>query len=892
MLDVLEVPIPSRALPLRTQCPLCLSFNFRLYADKAAGGFWFCCSGCKKFGDLLQLASKKWSLGIQATVVRLAEAGCDLPTDRASVQSYSEELLRRRQQVSQCWRTARHRSLYGNTELVRLARELHLDHRLHGNRAVEGPGRLLGIADRNEIMALRQPCRRKQEHDRSSPARRRDDSRLISPLWDLPYRVCGFLTIRADTEEPEIEYVRIPPHRFQRSGARGEGGLLMHPAVPDESYENWDSHVLAVEDPLLAMRLQIANFDRSSRPLPIVAWQHEIAKRRLIATDLGWDWLYDKHVVFWLPKLSVNALLHVIRCNGRIVSAGPRFDDPTAWTKYLQEDTPKQLTTKLLNTAKPWPVVVAGRMSDMPNNELAELLLQLQLDSDDLQRLLRHCSSELRERIQGIKAVRQLAKTVEVDGLEFSEHNDCWYLKTSDRRILLIDATLRIDEVIRDEAENEIFYRGEIRHAGDSLPFCEPSRVVERDTFDWMNQYCQSQGFASLSHGSRHSRLAVAIAKRLHKPEFRNANTRLGWQPAASLFLLTGFAISLGGDVTARNSRFGRGPTERLPFPEPLLPEDVKQLIDPKHANTLWPILLPLLGCVLADACHYDGYGGVGLCGDATVEAGRQLTSAFGCLHRRFSKERDVEVLLRAERRHAWPLYVEPSLQLPVAVKQQWLQIDAEPRRAVTAMNWWEYSLQSLRHGWTLVCIPSRSAPPPRTLLAVRRFVSAYLVDLASRRLQLKNWQRRETLLLDLADDIQTFFANIGVRTKRLRDSLQYVREASPYGHATAFAELVSELVLAEELQVTREGFSSSQPGVLLQTDAGLLVPYESLVETLAARQLKLGDPETLSQVLRTAGVLRQETGTGWEVDWSWWYSLHVARKALGSRRFLSAGRN
>ena len=59
----LGIHVRTHGLPAATQCPFCQGV-LRVYRDPLLEGEWFCCSSCKRQGDMIELAawaSVRWA---------------------------------------------------------------------------------------------------------------------------------------------------------------------------------------------------------------------------------------------------------------------------------------------------------------------------------------------------------------------------------------------------------------------------------------------------------------------------------------------------------------------------------------------------------------------------------------------------------------------------------------------------------------------------------------------------------------------------------------------------------------------------------------------------------------------------------------------------------------
>jgi len=120
----LDIHARTLGLPCSTQCPVCRGL-MRVYADRVLGGEWYCCPGCNRQGDMIELAAAVWGFGIPETISRLRRLGFDLPGSADDLQAYVERHVQYRRRVAALWADARCR-FDDRVALVRLAHRLNL----------------------------------------------------------------------------------------------------------------------------------------------------------------------------------------------------------------------------------------------------------------------------------------------------------------------------------------------------------------------------------------------------------------------------------------------------------------------------------------------------------------------------------------------------------------------------------------------------------------------------------------------------------------------------------------------------------------------------------------------------------------------------------------------
>lgn len=891
LLEFLNLPVRSQVLPAVTSCPLCNQQRLVIYDDNVFGGQWFYCQDCRKSGDLIQLAGKVWNLSLAAVIAKLARNDFNIPVEKNVVSDYLRVTVENRRRTSLFWKEARHRPFHSSTTVGRLIQELRLTCDVPNSREEAGPRRMLGVSNRHEVERLWHPnfstlAGGARNQKRSFTGEHWDDL-LVVPFRDLPNRYCGFLCIGRDGD-PAKDFVY---HRTLTASVPGgryhpeEGGLAMHPEAL-AACDEWDNRLLATDNTVRMLQIQFRHFEQSTRPLPIAAW-HVQNSRINVRTRHAWQWVKDKQIVFWMPFPSAETLSQAVSLDASIATNGPGQDDPTSWRSYLSKLAPRDLVKRLFDSSKHWTDVLAAMAESQTGDVLENLLLKLELSGLDLSRTIKLCSPRAAKRLRELLRKTDKGGSVQVNGRTFYEKNDGWYCQVQGREELIVDAVLQIEEIVQHTKTKVNYYKGFIKYQGRKIPFCEAKNVVNAATFKWMDSVLSDNGISALRFNASRSASAVFIAMQFHQPKFTQFMDTIGWQGKEAKFVLPRYAIELGGKVTDQDgSIFSHNvPARVLPKPEELSGLDVAPLLgDRKTSELLWAVLLPTLGNIVAEAFNEQPVG-IGLRGAGAEAMGEAVAEALGCHCMELSTKKDVEIAVEAEHRHNWPVFLQRGTKLSRPIFREWLESDRRRNHnALIALDWWQYTLKSISGAWTMVEAEHGAPLRHDAVQALRKFVPAYLKDLASRQLKIGVWHEQSSRWLDeLAKDVQKFLKPIDDNARRVVEALKLVRGYHEDGNAEAFADIVSEMVSSRLITVVQEGFEEPGCPALLQSERGLLVPRLVLTEALAKHCLVPPDPLRLSAVLSHAGVLVEEKTEGWLIDEPWWRECHKRRRALGS---------
>ena len=879
VLDVLHVPHPSPVLPATVQCPLCKAQQLDVWQDQLSGGQWYHCRKCKSAGDMIELAAAAWGLSLPATLQKLTQQGLDLTVSPALVRFYLRDHVDCRKRLRQLWRQSQTHLYQDSTTLRALLSELRVPFDFPAERAQSGPAQILGGCTHTAAeLAFSPHCTRPtQEHFRgsTSPARifkgPKWNEVLVIPFYDVPRRHCGFGFIgRGGDMSKDYAFKTAPVNvggpEVQRNA---ETGLAFHPGVWEIAKE-WGRTIFAVSDPLLYLRFQMRQFERSLNPLPLVLWQER--------TRAAWTMFQGYKIVFWDRQASLATMQQVVQTNGWLSTAGPIADDPEAVHNYLLRYVPSMLCEQLRKTARPWPLRLASLMRGWTDAQVEELLLQLHLEQDQLQRLLKSCDERVRSRVTGALQTNQLSGSIRLESRTFVEQSDGWYCHRTGawarELTLVVDAKLRIDQVIVHRAAGKTTYCGRIIYHNEEIPFATAEEGFEKDPFRWMRQLLLEQGKGVLRYSAGYGKHAITLATGFHEPKLVQGISRVGWDREQLLFNLPNCRI---------------GPDECKPqhetIPDISLPATNLRLTTPPLAenwapadgysmSVFWGALAGILHNIVAPAV-LRGTCGFGLVGPGATELGLAVAQAMGCLRRELRVVSDVRKASALEQSHHWPLATPVSPLASGLARLQWVEADRSyAHNCVTPLDPTTAAVKKLETSWNLLTAWDPVQITPLLLRLASRLTVGYLQDLCQRRLKLAT-----TILDDLVDFVRRSGGEIDEADK-LRE-LYY--EAREEGDATAFADLVGQLVISGQLRIAQEDFAN--PGDLVRSAQHLFVPQAPVVEQLLKQHILFPERTRVTAVLAHAGVLHTTTSEGWSVDRAWWEARY--RSSMGQQSGL-----
>lgn len=497
----LRIPFHSRALPTRTRCPLCGGDALDIFHDNNCGGEWHHCRACGSKGDMLQLACAAWGTGPAAALARLSEAGVPVPRaalddPEAACGGYAE-----RRRVSEFWDRAR--AAYPNDhglDVQRIRRRHHLRLDVGGDRWEAGPGALVGSATRDQVEALFDPA---QNRGSRVLAGRKWRGVVLAPYYDLPGRVRAFSFLGRDGHP-------VSDHVFRLAGpggaGRDEAGLAGWPAASPDCDRRY---VIAVDDWLLALRIQFRHFRTAMRPLPLAVWRDDGRVR----TRRAWEMLCGRRVVFWSPTLDRRVLMQAVEADGMIVGVGPSSASRVA--HYLRRRPGTDLYRSLVAKARPWPEAMRRWMLVSPDGVVDDLLRGLELAGADVSHMLRQCGPSAAAR-----TVIRAHRSISLGGARVTEYDDTWQSERGHRRTQLANFVVRVTHAVKDRDSGELYYYGVVRHGGREARFLERAGVVREDTLAWAGSVMVGEGMGVATCAASHARSLHDVALQFHTPEF------------------------------------------------------------------------------------------------------------------------------------------------------------------------------------------------------------------------------------------------------------------------------------------------------------------------------------------------------------------------------------
>lgn len=479
VMNLLGVPVSSDALPAHAQCPICHQRQLKIYHDTIRGSTWHYCFGCHSAGDMISLAAATWGSTVLTAIPRLAhELGVKIPETREIIIDRMRRFDTNRLRVRAFWTKASEYLYSGaSNELNSLRSKFRIHWYQDKPRWKLGPHRMLGASYAAAIAeAFHGPNCRSYDYGvvGELPGIRWREV-LVIPYYGAPEQLSAFMFVGREGLPKDILFrpVNRPPHARERCNA----GITNWWAV-EESRKRFDSQVLVLDDPLLALRLQLRHYGVSNSPLPIVAF----ADRPGATTNrITWMNLGCPHPVFWGFRLTPAILHQAIISDGMISiaeSRNPESRDPGVdmLDSYVQNNSSVDILRRAFRRAKPWRIWIREWVEEARSGEIEDLVAAMLSYPGDVDAL-----KLIDGRFSG-RSVEGASRIVEFDGYSIIERGDEWYyLRGQKNEIRVMNAVLRIDRTAIKSVgthPDTACYEGAIIYQGHTVPFCMPVSLV------------------------------------------------------------------------------------------------------------------------------------------------------------------------------------------------------------------------------------------------------------------------------------------------------------------------------------------------------------------------------------------------------------------------------
>lgn len=621
---------------------------------------------------MIELAAAAWKVSIQDAASRLAYSGVPIPPDSLTeerLSTYITRTVEHYQRLTAVWEKAQHQLLFGHwPEANTLRRRLGLTENFSRDRLRDGPAKLFGVIGWKALQSAVRPCRHRwpSEHDRllHGPGWR---DLLLAPHWSAPGRIAGFYVIGRHGNLQDRVYV--PAWFVGSDNGTRDAGLAGLEAILDLPL----ARVIAVQDQLLLLRLQMRNYHQSLRPLPLVAWYDGPGG----TTGSSWAALGASRVVHWARKITGPLLLQCQKTGGDLVLAGPLTNGERPWRHFLRSYQPADLVQKLLRDATPWQDRVARWLREAPEAEVTGVIHHLTTVGYDARALFRECDPKntVVQR-QILPALRQ----VTVQSHSYTERNGRWYSggKRPGDEKLLLNGIVRINHIVlRGPKRTE--YHGVLHLNERQIPFMVHGKQWHCNLLGHLHEVALRAG--SRLYWSRPVAIH-RIALAFHEPQIVKGKTGIGWNGQG--FRFRHFTIRGGQSRTHEDWLLPEGcPGPQTPSSR-LTKLGIAQLgTEGVDAQWGWALTISALASILAPSA--------GLAEPRTLVVGKyvsqaveQLLAIYGIPTKPLHYTGQSRLVRTPRWPHRWPIHLKLDGHVREGDLHAWLLSSGFPRCMVS----------------------------------------------------------------------------------------------------------------------------------------------------------------------------------------------------------------
>lgn len=462
---------------------------------------------------MLDLACSVWKTSVDAAINRLAAVGL-LPARANNIElEIAVREVKRRTDYLDLWEQAK--TYYPNCispDIAVIRRKYGLQLSISYDRWKDGPSRLFGALPYPEIRAgwFRDSTDNHNLYQVLKGSRWTEV--LMTPFYDMPGRIRAFAFLGRNGDRPGDETFRRTGGVSIHGNDAGLAGVDILPyAVPGPD-------VIAVDDHMLMLHMQVRTYRVSLIALPMVTWRDDGEYR----TSGAWSMLSHKRIIFWTMDLDARVVRQAVECDGFLSIAGPGNMSPAGINHYYRTHPGVDMLRTIKQKARPWPQALGAWLAASSEGEKETLWSALERNGADVSYILRKLGNAAPVGLLSRPGPGKRMIRAGNDRKIITEDGDAWFVQTNKgkSRCEICNAVLRVTHVIKDTGTQELFYRGMIRYKGREIPFVAPMAEIRKNAMAWMDAKMIDSGVGILIVQPRYKHQLHQIAIMFQEPEF------------------------------------------------------------------------------------------------------------------------------------------------------------------------------------------------------------------------------------------------------------------------------------------------------------------------------------------------------------------------------------
>lgn len=544
--------------PFSLLCPLCGGLSHVLAAASESEQ-WIFCEQCKFKGSVFQLLMASWDLDVAECVARLREHKIAVPDSWSTFGGIEQLQLTIAENSRQWWRWKGFRAELKNSTLKpgasaifsRLSLDVKLTHNSDGVWSRRF-GRLIGLTGHSQLrrmfdrsikaqLIVSPPPEEFLRSEQLPDGRRHKSFRGYKPMEQVLVLPSSFMPGKISGFHAVFGYGNLDQRAFfPVDKANSEGGLLWLDVVLSAG----SRHVVAVEDPWFAARLQSHHLNVMKRPLPLTAW----VDTPKYQTRKAWQSLSRRKIVLWSPKPTWRVFRQAILSGGKIAFDASLLPSDRAELLSRQPDV---LLAAVVAKAVAWPIAAAKYVQNLTPDEQFRLAMQLQQDQTLGSEFLLALPSKLSNALLGRLTKERNYTMISFGGRNYVVRDSGTYLLDSDgSQSLLCNLSIKVNHVLR--SNDKTYLDLTLSLGTDSArTICEEFQLRKWAASRIKNMCHQFSTPVSITDGET----VIDIAILSSRPAVVFCPDRVGWCKDSRRLVLPRWSIGLGGGVFATDKR-------------------------------------------------------------------------------------------------------------------------------------------------------------------------------------------------------------------------------------------------------------------------------------------------------------------------------------------------